>query len=41
MGAAKDLTIMGLATTQMRKYAKEIGDLLSQWSESGGFSLNQ
>ncbi|MFW9968459.1 MAG: roadblock/LC7 domain-containing protein [Candidatus Thorarchaeota archaeon] len=29
MGAAKDLTSMGLATTQMRKYAKEVGDLLS------------
>jgi predicted regulator of Ras-like GTPase activity (Roadblock/LC7/MglB family) len=30
MGAAKDLTSMGLATTQMRKYAKEVGDLLSK-----------
>jgi predicted regulator of Ras-like GTPase activity (Roadblock/LC7/MglB family) len=29
MGAAKDLTSMGLATTQMRKYAKEVGDLLA------------
>jgi predicted regulator of Ras-like GTPase activity (Roadblock/LC7/MglB family) len=30
MGAAKDLTSMGLAVTQMRKYAKEVGDLLGQ-----------
>jgi len=29
MGSARDLTSMGLAITQMRKYAKEIGDLLS------------
>ncbi|RDE12478.1 MAG: hypothetical protein C4K49_09950 [Candidatus Thorarchaeota archaeon] len=28
MGAAKDLTSMGLAVTQMRKYAKEVGTLL-------------
>ena len=28
MGSAKDLTSMGLAVTQMRKYAKEIGKLL-------------
>jgi predicted regulator of Ras-like GTPase activity (Roadblock/LC7/MglB family) len=30
MGAAKDLTSMGLAVTQMRKYAKEVGELLGQ-----------
>ncbi|MFX0107648.1 MAG: roadblock/LC7 domain-containing protein [Candidatus Hodarchaeota archaeon] len=30
MGAAKDLTAMGLAVTQMRKYAKEVGDLLGR-----------
>jgi predicted regulator of Ras-like GTPase activity (Roadblock/LC7/MglB family) len=30
MGSAKDLTSMGLAVTQMRKYAKEVGDLLGQ-----------
>ena len=29
MGAAKDLTSMGLAVTQMRKYAREVGVLLS------------
>ncbi len=29
MGSAKDLTSMGLAITQMRKYAREIGDLLA------------
>ncbi len=29
MGSARDLTSMGLAITQMRKYAKEIGELLS------------
>jgi hypothetical protein len=29
MGAAKDLTSMGLAVTQMRKYAREVGILLS------------
>jgi len=29
MGAAKDLTSMGLAVTQMRKYAREVGALLS------------
>ncbi|MCK5150670.1 MAG: roadblock/LC7 domain-containing protein [Candidatus Thorarchaeota archaeon] len=28
MGSARDLTSMGLAVTQMRKYAKEIGKLL-------------
>ncbi|MFO7837331.1 MAG: roadblock/LC7 domain-containing protein [Candidatus Thorarchaeota archaeon] len=28
MGSAKDITSMGLAVTQMRKYAKEIGRLL-------------
>jgi predicted regulator of Ras-like GTPase activity (Roadblock/LC7/MglB family) len=28
MGSAKDLTSMGLAVTQMRKYAKEVGELL-------------
>ncbi|NWF95511.1 MAG: roadblock/LC7 domain-containing protein [Candidatus Thorarchaeota archaeon] len=28
MGSAKDLTSMGLSITHMRKYAKEIGDLL-------------
>ncbi|MFW9908579.1 MAG: roadblock/LC7 domain-containing protein [Candidatus Thorarchaeota archaeon] len=30
MGSAKDLTSMGLAVTQMRKYAKEIGKLLEK-----------
>ncbi|MHA2379914.1 MAG: roadblock/LC7 domain-containing protein [Candidatus Thorarchaeota archaeon] len=30
MGAAKDLTSMGLAVTQMRKYASEVGELLSK-----------
>ncbi|MFW9920759.1 MAG: roadblock/LC7 domain-containing protein [Candidatus Thorarchaeota archaeon] len=30
MGSAKDLTSMGLAVTQMRKYAIEIGKLLSK-----------
>jgi predicted regulator of Ras-like GTPase activity (Roadblock/LC7/MglB family) len=30
MGAAKDLTSMGLAVTQMRKYAREVGTLLSK-----------
>ena len=30
MGSAKDLTSMGLAVTQMRKYAREVGDLLGQ-----------
>jgi len=30
MGSAKDLTSMGLAVTQMRKYAKEVGELLGQ-----------
>ncbi len=30
MGSAKDLTSMGLAVTQMRKYAKEVGELLSK-----------
>jgi len=30
MGAAKDLTSMGLAVTQMRKYAREVGVLLSK-----------
>ena len=30
MGSAKDLTSMGLAVTQMRKYAKEIGMLLGK-----------
>jgi predicted regulator of Ras-like GTPase activity (Roadblock/LC7/MglB family) len=30
MGSAKDLTSMGLATTQMRKYAREVGELLGQ-----------
>ncbi len=30
MGSAKDLTSMGLAVTQMRKYAKEIGKLLGK-----------
>ncbi|TFF91552.1 hypothetical protein EU545_03660 [Candidatus Thorarchaeota archaeon] len=29
MGSAKDLTSMGLAITQMRKYAREIGELLT------------
>ena len=29
MGAAKDLTSMGLAVTQRRKYAREVGILLS------------
>lgn len=29
MGSARDLTSMGLAINQMRKYAKEIGELLS------------
>ncbi len=29
MGSAKDLTSMGLAITHMRRYAKEISDLLS------------
>ncbi|NOR38791.1 MAG: hypothetical protein GQ580_04310, partial [Candidatus Thorarchaeota archaeon] len=29
MGAAKDLTSMGLTVTQMRKYAREVGILLS------------
>ncbi|MHA1136607.1 MAG: roadblock/LC7 domain-containing protein [Candidatus Thorarchaeota archaeon] len=28
MGSARDLTSMGLAVTQMRKYAREVGDLL-------------
>ncbi|MGY5876978.1 MAG: roadblock/LC7 domain-containing protein [Candidatus Thorarchaeota archaeon] len=28
MGSAKDLTSMGLATTQMRRYAREVGELL-------------
>jgi predicted regulator of Ras-like GTPase activity (Roadblock/LC7/MglB family) len=28
MGSAKDLTSMGLAITQMRRYAREVGDLL-------------
>ena len=28
MGSARDITSMGLAVTQMRKYAKEIGTLL-------------
>ncbi len=30
MGSARDLTSMGLAVTQMRKYAMEIGKLLSK-----------
>ena len=30
MGAAKDVTSMGLAVTQMRKYASEVGELLSK-----------
>ena len=30
MGSAKDLTSMGLAVTQMRKYAVEIGKLLGK-----------
>jgi len=30
MGSAKDVTSMGLAVTQMRKYAKEIGKLLEK-----------
>jgi predicted regulator of Ras-like GTPase activity (Roadblock/LC7/MglB family) len=30
MGSAKDLTSMGLAVTQMRKYAREVGELLGQ-----------
>ena len=30
MGSAKDLTSMGLAVTQMRKYAQEIGHLLGK-----------
>ncbi|MFW9850001.1 MAG: roadblock/LC7 domain-containing protein [Candidatus Thorarchaeota archaeon] len=30
MGSARDLTSMGLAVTQMRKYAKEIGKLLGK-----------
>ena len=30
MGSARDLTSMGLAVTQMRKYAKEIGKLLEK-----------
>ncbi|RDE15960.1 MAG: hypothetical protein C4K47_02125 [Candidatus Thorarchaeota archaeon] len=30
MGSAKDLTSMGLAVTQMRKYAKEVGELLKK-----------
>jgi len=30
MGSAKDLTSMGLAVTQMRKYAIEIGKLLGK-----------
>lgn len=30
MGSAKDITSMGLAVTQMRKYAKEIGRLLGK-----------
>jgi predicted regulator of Ras-like GTPase activity (Roadblock/LC7/MglB family) len=30
MGSARDLTSMGLAVTQMRKYAKEVGELLGQ-----------
>ncbi len=29
MGSAKDITSMGLAVTQMRRYAREIGELLS------------
>ncbi|MEM2142604.1 MAG: roadblock/LC7 domain-containing protein [Candidatus Thorarchaeota archaeon] len=29
MGSARDLTSMGLAVTQMRRYAKEISDLLN------------
>ena len=28
MGSARDLTSMGLAVTQMRKYAREVGELL-------------
>ncbi len=28
MGSAKDLTSMGLAVTQMRRYAREVGELL-------------
>ncbi|MFW9844976.1 MAG: roadblock/LC7 domain-containing protein [Candidatus Thorarchaeota archaeon] len=30
MGSARDLTSMGLAVTQMRKYAREVGELLGQ-----------
>ncbi|MBD3407463.1 MAG: hypothetical protein GF411_15200 [Candidatus Lokiarchaeota archaeon] len=30
MGAARDLTSMGLAVTQMRKYAREVGALLGK-----------
>jgi predicted regulator of Ras-like GTPase activity (Roadblock/LC7/MglB family) len=30
MGSAKDMTTMGLAITQMRKYAKEVGELLKK-----------
>ncbi len=30
MGSAKDLTSMGLAVTQMRRYAREVGNLLSR-----------
>ena len=30
MGSARDLTSMGLAVTQMRKYAREIGILLGK-----------
>ncbi|TXT55760.1 MAG: hypothetical protein BAJATHORv1_30141 [Candidatus Thorarchaeota archaeon] len=30
MGAARDLTSMGLAVTQMRKYAREVGALLGR-----------
>ncbi len=30
MGSAKDLTSMGLAVQQMRKYAKEVGELLKK-----------
>jgi predicted regulator of Ras-like GTPase activity (Roadblock/LC7/MglB family) len=30
MGSAKDLTSMGLAVTQMRKYAKEVAELLKK-----------
>jgi hypothetical protein len=30
MGSARDLTSMGLAVTQMRKYAREVAELLKK-----------